>query len=146
MMAMISYRTANSFEHRFGRSYQNGSGLFQVQSYLDYQGQKLSDRFDAVTYVRLTEAMDSHDVARGRGSYQQVLGNITIPALIMGIDSDLLYPVQEQKELAGLLGNGQLALLHSDFGHDAFLIEFDGMEKIIRTFLNEHVKSQTVQP
>ena len=146
MMAMISYRTANSFEHRFGRSYQNGTGQFQVQSYLDYQGQKLNDRFDAVTYVRLTEAMDSHDIARGRGSYQQVLGKISIPALIVGIDSDLLYPVQEQKELADLLGNGQLSVLHSDFGHDAFLIEFNSMEEAIRPFLNERVKSQTVQP
>ena len=146
MMAMISYRTASSFERRFGRSYQDGTGLFQVQSYLDYQGKKLIDRFDAVSYVRLTEAMDSHDVARGRGSYDEILGNITVPALIMGIDSDLLYPVQEQKELADLLGNGQLAVLHSDYGHDAFLIEFESMEELIRPFIHERVKSQTVHP
>ncbi len=146
MMAMISYRTASSFERRFGRTYQNGSGLFQVQSYLDYQGQKLNDRFDAVTYVRLTEAMDSHDVARDRGTYHEILGKITIPALVVGIDSDLLYPVQEQKELSDLLGNGQLAVLHSDYGHDAFLIEFESMEEIIGSFFNELAKSQTVNP
>lgn len=146
MMAMISYRTASSFERRFGRALQDGSALYQVQSYLKYQGKKLNNRFDAVSYVRLTEAMDSHDTARGRGTYRQVLEEVTIPALIMGIDSDLLYPVQEQEELAGLLGNGHLAILHSEFGHDAFLIEFANMEKLIRPFLTEHVNPQTVHP
>jgi homoserine O-acetyltransferase len=134
-MGMVFYRSASSFEDRFGRQPQSGShNLLKVQSYLNYQGRKLVDRFDAVTYVRLTQAMDSHDVSRGRGSFEEVLGRITIPALVLGISSDVLYWPSEQKELARLLGNGTYLELTSDEGHDAFLIEFPKMVAAYRHF------------
>ncbi len=137
-MGMVFYRSASSFEDRFGRQPQSGShDLLKVQSYLNYQGRKLVDRFDAVTYVRLTQAMDSHDVSRGRGSFDEVLGRITIPALVLGISSDVLYWPSEQKELARLLGNGTYLELTSDEGHDAFLIEFPKMVEAYRHF--EHL-------
>ena len=71
MMAMLSYRSFDQYQERFERSLQPGKNQFQVESYLNYQGKKLADRFDAWSYIRLTEAMDSHDVSRGRGSYSQ---------------------------------------------------------------------------
>lgn len=134
-MGMVFYRSARSLEERFGRDPQPGSSdLLKVQSYLNYQGRKLVDRFDAVTYVRLTQAMDSHDVSRGRGSFEEVLGKVTIPALVLGISSDVLYWPSEQKELARLLGNGTYLELESDEGHDAFLIEFPKMVAAYRHF------------
>ncbi len=132
MMGMLTYRSAKSFENRFARNGQNGQACYQVESYLRYQGAKLVARFDAVTYMRLTQAMDTHDVSRGRGSFEEVLGSLDIPVLVIGISSDVLYPVHEQKELASLLGNGRYAELTSDNGHDAFLIEFDAIQALVK--------------
>ena len=132
MMGMITYRSASSFEKRFARNPQPGKSCYQVESYLNYQGKKLVDRFDAVTYVRLTQAMDSHDVSRGRGTFKEVLGGLKIPVLIIGISSDMLYPVAEQKELAALLKNARYVELVSDNGHDAFLIEFEAIQSLVK--------------
>ncbi|MEX2404616.1 MAG: homoserine O-acetyltransferase [Balneolales bacterium] len=141
MMAMLTYRSAHSFDKRFSRDHQEGSDLFKVESYLRYQGLKMVERFDAMTYVRLTEAMDSHDVARGRDSYKSILGRIKIPALVIGIDSDLLYPITEQEELANLLGNGYFVEMKAPDGHDSFLIEFNKMQQIVKEFRNSHTLS-----
>ena len=128
MMGMMMYRSAEAFERRFARNEQEGNpGLLQVNSYLNYQGDKLVRRFDANTYMRLTVAMDSHDVSRERGTFGEVLGNIQVPVLVLGISSDVLYPVHEQKDLVSLLPNATYAELDSDEGHDAFLIEFPKM-------------------
>ncbi len=135
MIGMITYRSAHSFQERFGRLPQPGQeDLFKVQSYLRYQGQKLVNRFDALTYVRLTQAMDSHDLGRGRGSVEQALASIRIPSLIVGIDSDLLYPTVEQQFMAAHIPGAQYAEIHSPDGHDAFLIEFDQMDQLLRSF------------
>lgn len=136
-IAMTSYRHPGDYEQKFARNRQDESNQFQIESYLNYQGKKLTERFDAVAYERLTKAMDTHDVARGRASYKQVLGNITIPTLVIGINSDLLYPPQEQHELAHLLPNSRYRKLTSRHGHDAFLIEFDQLRHIINPFLIE---------
>lgn len=135
MIAMISYRSPKDFESKFGRKRQADGDFFQVESYLNYQGQKLAGRFDAVSYVRLTQMMDSHDVARGRGSYTDILRKVNLPVLVIGFDSDGLYPVYEQKELADLLPNGSYEEISSPHGHDAFLIEFKKMNAAISSFL-----------
>lgn len=135
MMGMMMYRSAPAFERRFGRELQDGhDDMLQVNSYLNYQGDKLVKRFDANTYIRLTQAMDTHDIARGRGTYEKVLSSIHIPLLIIGISSDVLYPVAEQKELEKLITQGIYYELVSDEGHDAFLIEFSKMKKIYTSF------------
>lgn len=135
MMAMITYRTPKNFQQKFGRKLQNDEGdQFQAESYLNYQGKKLADRFDANTYVILTKAMDSHDVGRGRGSAEEVLNRIQIPVLVIGINSDILYPASEQIELASALPDGRYKELISDTGHDAFLIEFEQLNSIIKPF------------
>ncbi|MEX0684861.1 MAG: homoserine O-acetyltransferase [Balneolales bacterium] len=141
MMAMLTYRSPHSFQRRFSRDLQDDSGLYKVESYLRYQGLKMADRFDALTYVRLSEAMDTHDISRGRGSSKSVLGKIKVPALVIGIDSDLLYPVSEQKELAELLGNGYFIEMDAPHGHDSFLIEFQNMQKIVKDFRDNNKRS-----
>lgn len=148
MVAMITYRSAGSLNERFGRSVQReGSGkefddpfgkdrkLFQVESYLRYQGKKLVDRFDANTYIAITRAMDLHDVSAGRGTLEETLGRIRARTLCVGIDSDVLYPVEEQKEIARLIPHARFTEIHSPHGHDAFLIEFEAMNRLIREFL-----------
>jgi homoserine O-acetyltransferase len=144
MIAMNSYRSPADFERKFGRKPQPDSEIFQVESYLNYQGRKIVDRFDAVSYVRLTQAMDSHDVARYRPGYKEVLNSVRIPVLVVGIDSDWLYPVNEQKELASLLPLGSYAEIHSPYGHDAFLIEFDQIHRLYSTFFKKYLKSEAI--
>lgn len=139
MIAMNSYRSPADFQAKFGRRQQNGATQFEVESYLQYQGQKIVDRFDAASYVRLTQAMDTHDVARNRNNYREILGAVRLPVLVAGIDSDILYPPAEQKELANLLPLGSYAEINSRHGHDAFLIEFDQLNSIIHSFKQEHL-------
>jgi homoserine O-acetyltransferase/O-succinyltransferase len=141
MAAMISYRTRRSFQDRFARSTMNDADHFAVESYLRYQGQKLVDRFDANCYVHLTRQMDSHDVTRGRGSTREALAAIQQPALVIGIDSDGLYPLEEQMELANGLPNGELAVVESMHGHDAFLMEFDSLDHILRSWIPLHIEA-----
>ncbi len=139
MIAMISYRSQASFEDRFGRSRMSGNGsgaAFAVESYLRYQGAKLVGRFDANCYVRLTQLMDSHDLAYGRGELVATMQTITQPALVIGIDSDILYPPAEQRALAALLPNATLEVIEAPHGHDAFLIETDQLQAIIQPWLN----------
>ncbi|MFP4219926.1 MAG: homoserine O-acetyltransferase [Phormidium sp.] len=134
MMAMISYRATVSFEQRFGREVQD-DGEFAIASYLRYQGQKLVQRFDANTYVALTEAMDRHDVSGGEGDYQAALGAIAQPTLVVAIDSDLLYPPRDQQELAQWMPNAELEWLSSPHGHDAFLINMVALNELVMAFL-----------
>jgi homoserine O-acetyltransferase len=133
MMAMLSYRSQPSFEMRFGRRAQT-EDLYAVESYLRYQGQVLVDRFDPATYVTLTKAMDTHDVSRGRGDFEEVLRSIRQPMLVVSIDSDVLYWPWEQREVATLAPNARLAVMDSPHGHDAFLIDVDRLEEMISEF------------
>ncbi len=110
MLAMMTYRSNENFENRFARKVReetNRTPFYEVESYLHYQGHKLVSRFDANTYIYITRAMDSHDVARGRGSLQNALSQIKAKTLSIGIDTDLLYPVKEQKEIAELVPNAE---------------------------------------
>ena len=135
-IGMISYRSPGAFAGKFGRE---GSGeTFAVESWLRYHGDDLVQRFDANTYVALTRAMDSHDVARDRGSTAEVLGAITCPALVVGITSDVLYPLEEQLELVRLLANAELAEFDVPHGHDGFLIEAGAVATRIGAFLAQH--------
>ena len=130
-IGMVSYRTPQGYQAKFGRSMQiedsppyGSKASWQVKSYLEYQGVKFIDRFDPITYVKLTEQMDSHDISRNRGcSVSEVLGRIEIPALVLGIDSDVLYPLSEQEELVQHIPNSELAVIRSEDGHDGFLLE-----------------------
>lgn len=131
MIAMNSYRHPFDFDRKFARRRQGETTQFEVESYLNYQGEKLARRFDAVSYVRLTQAMDSHDISRGRPNYKEALQHISIPIQVIGIDNDMLYPPEECMELAELLPNAAYHEITSPYGHDAFLIEFDQLNSII---------------
>ncbi len=144
MIAMISYRSPESFSMRFQRErtgsdhaddYFDLKNIFQVESYLHYQGVKLVERFDANTYIYITRAMDLHDVARDRGKLRDVLGTIKAKAMCVGISSDALYPAVEQRGLAELIPGARYAEIQSIHGHDGFLIEYEQLTALLRDFL-----------
>lgn len=134
-MALLNYRSPDELNERFERSWQGvldplgQGGRFAVESYLDFHGNKFTRRFDANSYVRLVEAMTSHDVSRGRGSLADALGRVTATSLVLGIDTDRLFPVEQQQAIAAHLPatihGSEAVVISSPFGHDAFLIEDD---------------------
>ncbi|MCW2547500.1 MAG: homoserine O-acetyltransferase [Mycobacterium sp.] len=130
-IAHLTYRSAGELDARFGRSAQDpvdplDGGRWQVESYLDHHADKLAYRFDAGSYVALTEAMNSHEIGRARGGLDAALATITADTVVAGVDSDRLYPLSQQERLAsGIPRAAQLQVIHSPFGHDAFLLESD---------------------
>ncbi|WP_276026773.1 homoserine O-acetyltransferase MetX [Mycolicibacterium litorale] len=139
--AHLTYRGELELDDRFGNDAQGDEnpttgGRYAVQSYLEYQGAKLVERFDAGTYVALTDALSSHDVGRGRGGVRTALRNCRVPAIVGGITSDRLYPLRLQAELAELLpGCTGLEVVDSVYGHDGFLVETEAVGKLIRRTL-----------
>lgn len=134
-IAHLTYRTADELDARFGRRVQN-DGRYEVASYLDHQAAKLSRRFDAGSYVALTEAMNGHDVGRGRGGIAAALARVTAPVVVAGVDSDRLYPLAQQKELSDLIPTaGSVHVLSSPYGHDGFLLETEQLAPIVRGLL-----------
>src|SRR5699024_9259589 len=100
------------------------------------QGGKLVARFDAGSYVTLTESLSSFDAGRGRGGVAAALRGCPVPAVVAGITSDRLYPLRLQAELADLLpGCDGLQVVDSDCGHDGFLLETDRVGELIRETL-----------
>jgi homoserine O-acetyltransferase len=123
---------------RFGRQMQgDDTGRYAVESYLDHQADKLAKRFDANTYISLTSAMASHDVGRDRGGVVAALESIKIPAVVVSIDTDRLFPPRLQVEIAELVPKAQpLITISSDFGHDGFLVESESVGDAIRQALS----------
>ena len=136
-IGQFSYRTWTEFEERFGREPQDDravldGGRYAIESYLRYQGEKLAARFDANSYVVLSEAMNHHDVGRGRGGVVAALKGVRVPLTVAGVSSDRLYPRELQEELARLVARaGPVRVITSPAGHDGFLIELDQVGAII---------------
>ncbi|KAJ2380330.1 homoserine O- acetyltransferase, partial [Coemansia sp. RSA 2611] len=188
MSALLTYRSRDSFESRFGRKmmttgrvkvYQSanlsepssadaangnnndserdeggGSGvqtpkssnddrtassIFSAQSYLRYQGDKFTKRFDANCYIAITRKMDTHDLGHGRDSYIGALEKMQQPALVVGIESDGLFTISEQYELAEHIPRAQMATIDSADGHDGFLLEFAQLNRLLRSFVRDHL-------
>lgn len=134
-LALLNYRSDTELDERFGRAWQSavsplgGGGRFAVESYLDFHGNKFTRRFDANSYLTLVQAMNSHDVGRGRGGIRAALSTIEVPSLILGIPSDRLFTLDGQDEIAqhvpGSIDGDLATRIDSPFGHDSFLIEFE---------------------
>jgi homoserine O-acetyltransferase len=144
-MAMLNYRTPAELNDRFARDWQSGldplggGGRFAVESYLDFHGNKFTRRFDANSYLVLTEAMNSHDVGRGRGGAASALAAVRARSLVLGVDSDRYFPLAGQREIARHLPHSvhgrEPVVIPSDYGHDAFLIEESAVGTALRALL-----------
>ncbi|HQZ84851.1 MAG TPA: homoserine O-acetyltransferase [Actinomycetota bacterium] len=147
-IAHLTYRTESELQLRFGRDEQPGEAplaaasmveaycdghRYAVQSYLDHHAHKLVGRFDAGTYVALTDAMNTHDVGRGRGGLAAALGSIQAPVTVVGVDTDRLYPLRLQQDIADLAhAVGGLQVVASPYGHDGFLLESDAIGDLLQ--------------
>ncbi|UOY00711.1 homoserine O-acetyltransferase MetX [Blastococcus sp. PRF04-17] len=132
-IAHLTYRSAFELGERFGTRVQD-DGRFAVASYLDHHADKLARRFDAGSYVLLTEVMNTWDVGRGRGGVAAALSRVTARSLVAGVDSDRLYPLALQQEVADGLGV-PLQVIESPYGHDGFLIETETVGSLMRDLL-----------
>lgn len=148
MLALVSYRSGLDFAAKFARRPpEDGRGFddpfapaeaaFAIAQYLRYQGGKLVGRFDANAYLTITRAMDAHDVTRGRGTLAEALGAIEARALCVGIDSDVLYPAAEQREIAAHLPRARYVEIRSPCGHDGFLTEHEQLGTLLTELLAE---------
>ena len=134
-VALLSYRHYRTYAAKQPDGPEKIEG-FRSESYQRYQGQQLAARFNAFSYHALSKGMDAHHLGRGRGPVEQVLSGIRARTLSIGIDTDVLFPKEEQAFLAEHVPGARFALLESDYGHDAFLVEYAKMEAIIRPFLD----------
>ncbi len=143
-IAHLTYRTESEMDVRFGRQLQgDDTGRYAVESYLDHQANKLAARFDANTYIALTEAMNSHDVGRDRGGVARALEAITVPVVVVSIDTDRLFPPRLQVEISELVPTAApLVTISSDFGHDGFLVESEAVGEAVRHALAFAEKSR----
>lgn len=140
-LGQFTYRTGAEFETRFGRALQVPDdavgGEYAIESYLSYQGAKLVGRFDPNSYIVLSEAMNHHDVGRGRGGVAAALANVDVSVSVAGIESDRLYPLELQEQLVDQLPHAEpLTVISSLYGHDGFLLETEQVGKILSTALN----------
>ena len=132
-IAHLTYRSDVELDARFGNQVQD-DGRFAVASYLDHHAAKLAARFDAGSYVLLTEAMNSWDVGRDRGGVAAALSRVTARTVVAGVDSDRLYPLAQQQRVADDLGV-PLRVISSPYGHDGFLLETDAVGALVRELL-----------
>ena len=129
-IGMLTYRNYQAFVNTQTDEEQKLDD-FKASSYINYQGEKLANRFNAYSYWLLTKAMDSHNLARNRGEIKDVLANIKIKVIIIGISTDILCPLEEQKFLAENISGAIFKEIYSPYGHDGFLIEGEEISKIM---------------
>jgi len=115
----------------------SNEAFYAADNYQRYQGLKLTKRFNALCYYRLTQSMDSHDIGRNRNGAEAALKLISAKTLVIGICSDLLYPITEQEFLQKNITGAELLSIASDFGHDGFLLEYEKIETALSKFINE---------
>lgn len=135
-IALLSYRNYETYVHTQTGQEDEQMGNYPASSYQRYQGDKLARRFNAFSYRTLSNAMDSHHVGRGRGSITEALGQIRAKTLVLGIKTDILFPITEQRFLAEHIPGAQYGEIESLYGHDGFLIEADQIARQYTDFLN----------
>jgi homoserine O-acetyltransferase len=140
-IALLSYRSFQGYDITQPRDKAfvalNKEVAYAADNYQRYQGLKLVNRFNVVSYYRLSQSMDSHDVGRSRGGVEKALKKITAKTLVIGIKSDVLYPISEQEYLQKKITGAQLLSIASDYGHDGFLLEYEKIETALKRFIEE---------
>lgn len=134
-VALLSYRNYETYDQSQREEDNEKVTGFKSEGYQQYQGEKLAKRFNAFSYYFLSKSMDAHNIGRGRNGIFRALKSIRAKVLVLGISSDLLFPVSEQQLLAVNIPDAQLAIIDSHYGHDGFLLEYEKIAALIREFL-----------
>jgi len=134
-VALISYRHYETYLQRQHNDNSLQIENFKSESYQRYQGEKLARRFNAFSYYKLSQSMDSHNVGRGRESIGKALHHIKAKTLAIGIETDILFPLVEQQFIAANIPNASFKSIQSDFGHDGFLLEYETIGNLINEFI-----------
>jgi homoserine O-acetyltransferase/O-succinyltransferase len=137
-MALLSYRHYLAYGQTQAETDNGLIEGFKAEGYQRHQGEKLVRRFNAFSYYFLSKGMDAHNLGRGRGGAVAALQRITAPALVLGIDTDFLFPVNEQVFIAEHIGESVFRNIDSVYGHDGFLVEFWKIANCIVEFLLQH--------
>ncbi|MBN8675694.1 MAG: homoserine O-acetyltransferase [Chitinophagales bacterium] len=140
-IALLSYRHYNGYDITQPRDKAfvelSKETVYAADNYQRYQGLKLVNRFNVISYYRLSQSMDSHDVGRNRNGAEKALQQVKARTLVIGIVSDMLYPISEQEYLQKTIPGAQLLSIASDFGHDGFLLEYEKIETALKHFIEE---------
>lgn len=136
-VALLSYRGAEAYNATQTDPNEERLEGFRATTYQQHQGEKLRRRFDANCYYRLTQAVDSHNIARGRGSAAEVLQGIRAKTLVVAITSDILFPPSDHDVMVANIPSAEYRLIDSPFGHDGFLVEYEQLDGIITSFMKE---------
>lgn len=132
-IALISYRGYQTYRLKQEEEHNDKTDAFNAATYQQYQGSKLARRFNAFSYWYLSKAMDTHNVARNREGVSEALSRISARTVVVGIQSDLLFPIQEQSHLARHIPGAEVVTIDSVYGHDGFLLETRQLTEIFES-------------
>jgi homoserine O-acetyltransferase len=144
-IALLSYRNYKTYAVTQQEEEDHITGDYKAATYQNYQGQKLVNRYNAYSYWYLSKSMDSHNVGRNRHGVEKALSLIKARTLVIGIKSDVLFPVEEQQYLFRHIPKSAFAELDSFYGHDGFLIETEVLTEIITSFFKTGVKGKIIE-
>lgn len=136
-IALLSYRNSVAYNQTQPLHEEDDFRELKAITYQQYQGEKLAKRFNAYSYFVLTRAFDSHHVGRNRGGLEKALAKIKAKTLVIAIDTDILFPKDDQEIMKKYIPGARLEFIHSDYGHDGFLLEFEPITKIVRDFMKD---------
>jgi homoserine O-acetyltransferase/O-succinyltransferase len=145
-IALISYRHYETYQRTQSEETPDKADHFKSESYQRYQGEKLARRFNAFSYYFLSKSMDSHQVGRGRGSVEQALKKIKAKTLVIGITTDILFPLNEQQFLADYIPGAKFKAIHSPYGHDGFLLEYEKIGHLLHQLLDNQLSDNPFFP
>lgn len=144
-MALLSYRGYKAYNITQHEDDDSKTDNYRAATYQSYQGDKLVNRFNAYSYWYLSKAMDSHHVGRNRGGLEKALSTVTAQTLVIGIKSDILFPIEEQQYLFQHIPKAAYAELDSFYAHDGFLIETELLTKIVSSFIKTDVRGKIIE-
>ena len=144
-IALLSYRNYKTYGITQQEEEDNLVDAYRASSYQNYQGEKLVNRFNAYSYWYLSKSMDSHNVGRNRHGVEKALSLIKARTLVIGIKSDVLFPIEEQEYLFRHIPKSAFAEIDSFYGHDGFLIETETLTNIIKSFFKTDVKGKIIE-
>ncbi|HVZ97101.1 MAG TPA: homoserine O-acetyltransferase [Chitinophagaceae bacterium] len=141
-VALISYRSYDTYHASQSESENEKIEHFKSESYQRYQGEKLAKRFNAFSYYFLSKGMDAHNVGRNRLSMENALQQIKAKTLAIGIKTDILFPINEQKLIAEHIPGARFVAISSLYGHDGFLLEAEQLQNLISSFLKASLQKK----